>query len=182
MQALFRIEREIAGLDPAERLEVRARKSAPLADELLSLAASRRHELPADSLTRKGFIYLDNQRGPLREFLNNGELPIHNNVSERELRRHVKGRMNWLFHGSEEHANSACAISSLVASAELQGLDPELYLQEILTVMPSYSVKRVLELSPENWLETRQRLIADGRLKYLDLARATGCALSLRPR
>lgn len=182
MQDLFRIERDIAGLDPAERLEIRTRKSAPLVDELLSIAATRRHELPSDSLTRKGFVYLDNQCGPLREFLRNGELPMHNNVSERELRRHVKGRINWLFHGSAEHAHSACAISSLVASAELQGLDPELYLQEILTVIGSYPANRVLDLSPDNWLETRARLIADGRLKYLDFARATGSALSLRPR
>ena len=182
MQSLFRIEREIADLEPAQRLEVREQRSAPLVDALLSLAAVRRKELPADSLTRKGFVYLDNQRGPLREFLRNGELPISNNVSERELRRHVKGRINWLFHSSAEHAHSACAISSLVASAELQGLDPELYLQEILTVIATYPVNRVLELSPENWLDTRQRLIADGRLKYLDLARATGSALSFRPR
>jgi transposase len=183
MQALFRIERDIAHLDPVQRLEARTEKSAPLVENLLSLAKLRRKELTDDdSLTRKGYVYLDNQRRPLREFLTNGELPISNNLSERELRRHVKGRVNWLFHGSEDHARSACALSSLVASAELHGLDPEFYLQEILTVIPSYPVKRVLELAPENWLETRQRLITDGTLKYFDLARATGCALTFRPR
>jgi hypothetical protein len=180
IQGLFRIEREIAGLTPAERVEVRQSRSAPLVDDLLAKAAVRRHELPADSLTRKGFVYLDNQRESLREFLVNGEIPIDNNHSERELRRTVKGRMNWLFHSSEDHARSAANILSLVASAELHGLDPELYLQELLTVLPVYPARRVMDLAPANWVETRRRLIEAGQLKYIDLARITGSRLAFR--
>jgi len=181
IQALFRIERGLVGLAPAARLEVRQQKSAPIVENLLELAATRREQLPDDSLTRKGFVYLDNQRGPLREFLSNGEIPIHNNCCERELRRTVKGRVNWLFHGSEDHARSAAAILSLVASAELHGLDPELYLQELLTVLPLYPMRQVLDLAPCNWVQTRQRLIHEGRLKYIDLAKLTGSRLTFRP-
>ncbi|XXY54834.1 hypothetical protein WME91_27260 [Sorangium sp. So ce269] len=64
----------------------------------------------------------------------------------------------------------------------MHGLDPELYLQEILTVAPSYPLSRILDLSPKNWVATRQRLIAEGRLKYLDLARITGSRLAFRDR
>lgn len=180
MQTLFRIEREIAPLEPAERLEVRRQRSAPVVDELLARAAVRRIELPADSLTRKGFVYMDNQKAALRAFLDNGELPLSNNLSERELRRFVKGRVNWLFHNDPEHAQSACTLASLIASAELHGLDPELYLQEVLTVLPAYPVRRVLELSPENWLATRERLLSEGHLAYLDLARISGSRLRFR--
>jgi transposase len=140
MQALFRIEREIAELSASERLAERQNRSAGLVDQLLRKAAVRQHELGAESLTRKGYVYLDNQRKSFREFLRNGEIPIHNNGCERELRRMVKGRMNWLFHGSEEHAGSAARLLSLVASAELHGLDPELYLQEIFRVIGEYPV------------------------------------------
>ena len=80
----------------------------------------------------------------------------------------MKGRANWLKHGSDEHAQCACAISSLIASCQVHGLDPELYLQEVLTVAPSWSLGRVLELSPKNWVATRQRLIAEGAV---DLSR-----------
>ncbi|WP_437667057.1 hypothetical protein [Sorangium sp. So ce1182] len=38
-------------------------------------------------------------------------------------------------------------------------------LQEILTVAPSYLLSRILVLSPERWVATRQRLIAEVRLK-----------------
>ena len=110
----------------------------------------------------------------------NGEIPIHNNSSENALRRVVKGRINWLFHGSDKHAERACAISSLIASCAVHGLDPELYLQEILTVAPSWPANAVLDLAPKNWVATRQKLIAEGRLKYLDLARLVGSRLTFR--
>jgi len=180
MQTLFRIEREIAAMSPADKVRERQARSAPLVKELLDKARVRRDELGPESLTRKGFVYLDNQRVSLSEFLVNGEIPMHNNVSERELRRAVKGRINWLFHGSEQHAESAAAIMSLVASAELHSLDPELYLQELLTVIGEYPKKRVMDLAPENWGKTRRALIEAGQLKYIDLARVTGSRLAFR--
>jgi len=103
-----------------------------------------------------------------------------NNACERALRRVVKGRKNWLSHGSADHAERACAISSLIASCEIHGIDPEFYLQEVLTVAPSWPASRTLELAPKHWIETRQRLIAEGRLCYLDLARVTGSRLAFR--
>jgi hypothetical protein len=180
IQALFRIEEEAALCSPDERLEIRQCRSAPLIEALFAWVEQQLPGAPENALLRAALVYLHNQRGALCEFLSNGEIPIHNNASERALRRVVKGRQNWLFHGSDEHARRACAISSLIASCEMHGLDPEFYLQEILTVAPSYPLSRILDLSPKNWVATRQRLIAEGRLKYLDLARITGSRLAFR--
>jgi hypothetical protein len=182
IQALFRVEEDAALCSPDERLEIRQCKSAPLVEALFTWGEQQLSVVPEHALLRAGLIYLRNQRDALCEFLSSGEIPIHNNASERALRRVVKGRQNWLFHGSDEHARRACAISSLIASCEMHGLDPELYLQEILTVAPSYPSSRVLDLSPKNWVATRQRLIAEGRLKYMDLARITGSRLVFRDR
>lgn len=182
IQALFRVEEEAALCSPDERLAIRQCRSAPLIEALFAWAEQQLSVVQEHALLRAGLVYLRNQREALCEFLSNGEIPIHNNASERALRRVVKGRQNWLFHGSDEHARRACAISSLIASCEMHGLDPELYLQEILTVAPSYPLSRVLDLSPKNWVATRQRLIAEGRLKYLDLARITGSRLVFRDR
>jgi hypothetical protein len=52
--------------------------------------------------------------------------------------------------------------------------------REILTVAPSYPARAVLDLAPVNWIKTRQRLIAEGRLKYIDLAGLTGARLKFR--
>jgi hypothetical protein len=181
IQALFRIEQQVALASPEARLEVRQRESGPLVDALYEWVDKRLPQVrDDDTFVRKGLVYLDRQRVALREFLSNGEIPIHNNASERALRRIVKGRMNWLSHGSDEHAHRAYAISSLIASCQLHGLDPELYLQEVLTVAPSWSISRMLELSPKNWIATRQRLITEGRLTYLDLARIAGSRIALR--
>ncbi len=183
IQDLFRIEEKLAIFTPEARLEARLRESAPLVDALFTWVDEHWPKLAlGDSLTRKGLVYLRNQREALREFLRNGEIPIDNNACERALRRIVKGRKNWLSHGSAEHAQRACAISSLIASCEVHGIDPEFYLQEVLTVAPSWPAHRVLELAPKHWIATRQRLIAEGRLRYLDLAQVTGSRLTFRAR
>ena len=180
IQDLFRIEEKLALLTPEARLEARRHQSAPLVDALLAWVDEQWPKALDGSLARKGLGYLRNQREALREFLRNGEIPMDNNACERALRRVVKGRRNWLSHGSADHAERACAISSLIASCELHGIDPEFYLQEILTVAPSWPAKRALELAPKHWIDTRQRLIAEGRLSYIDLARVTGSRLTFR--
>ncbi|HNZ23525.1 MAG TPA: hypothetical protein PKL24_15380 [Polyangiaceae bacterium] len=86
--------------------------------------------------------------------------------------------MNWLFHGSEEHACSTANLSSLVARAEQHGLAPEFSLQEILTMIGEYPARQVLELAPNRWVETRSRFIEAGQLRYIDLARVTGSGCS----
>lgn len=49
-----------------------------------------------------------------------------------------------------------CTFVSLAASCELHGLDPELYLHELLLVWPSWPRERALELSPRRWRATRR--------------------------
>ena len=180
IQKLFLIERDLTLRSPEERLRIRKEQSAPLVDEFFQWVDQQIEVAPQESLLRKGLVYARNQREALHEFLRNGEIPISNNISERELRAIVKGRINWLFHSSDEHADRACAVFSLIASCEMHGLDPELYLQEILTVGPNYPVRDILDLSPKNWIATRQRLIAEGSLRYLDLAKFTEAELRSR--
>ena len=102
--------------------------------------------------------YASRQRAPLERFLENGRLKMDNNASERELRRIAIGRKNWLFFGSDDHAQAAANLFSLIASCKLHGLDPEAYLAEVITVMPCWPRERYLELSPRYWARTRARL------------------------
>ena len=107
---------------------------------------------------RDALGYTVRQRGPLTAFLNDGRLEMTNNISERELRLIAAGRKAWLFCGSDSHAQSAAEIMSLVASAKLHKLDPELYLREVIRVLPHWPKDRYLELSPKYWAATRARL------------------------
>ncbi|MCU0693413.1 MAG: IS66 family transposase [Polyangiaceae bacterium] len=174
---LFRIEARIKDSSAEQRLAVRQAESAPIVDELFRWVQLSKRGVSNASLISKAFTYFANQSEPLRRFLSNGQVPIHNNSSESALRAMVKGRMNWLFHGSAEHAGRACAVGSLIGSSKVHDLDPEFYLQEVSTVAPCYPIQRMLDLSPKNWVATRRRLIEQGSLKYIDLARVLGSRL-----
>lgn len=67
-------------------------------------------------------------------------------------------RKAWLFFGSDDTAEAAANLYSLIAGCKLHGLDPERYLAEIIRVMPYWPRDRFLELAPAYWAQTRARL------------------------
>ena len=70
------------------------------------------------------------------------------------------GRHNWLFVGSDEHAESSAVLISLVASCKLKRIDPESYLRDLFRVLPAWPANRLLELAPRYWTWTKARLVA----------------------
>jgi hypothetical protein len=111
-------------------------------------------------MLRSALGYAHRQRGPLTRFFDDGRLKLTNNESERELRRVAVGRKAWLFIGSDDHAQAAGNLLTLVASARLHRLDPEAYLRDLFRVLPHWPRDRYLELAPRYWLATRARLDA----------------------
>ena len=109
-------------------------------------------------LLRTALGYGHRQRVPLTRFYDDGRLKLDNNASERELRRIAVGRKAWLFVGSDDHAQAAGNLLTLIASARLHRLDPELYLRDLFRVLPHWPRGRFLELCPRDWLATRARL------------------------
>lgn len=111
-------------------------------------------------LLRSALGYAKNQEDALMRFLDDGRLKMDNNASERALRRIAIGRKNWLFVGSDDHAQSTANLLSMIASAKLHDLDPEQYLRDIFRVLPHWPGDRYLELAPKYWPTTRGRLDA----------------------
>lgn len=74
----------------------------------------------------------------------------HNNAAERALRGIALGRGNYLFMGSDAGGERAAAIYSLVQTAKLNGLDPEVYLREVLGRIADHPICRIEELLPWN--------------------------------
>jgi transposase len=111
-------------------------------------------------LLRSALGYVIRHRDALCTFFDDGRLLLENNRSERELRRIAVGRKAWLFVGSDDHAESAGHLFTLIASARLHRLDPEAYLRDLIRVLPHWPRERFLELAPKYWADTRVRLSA----------------------
>jgi transposase len=82
--------------------------------------------------------------------VDDGQLEIDNNAAERALRVVALGRKNYLFAGSNTGGERAAAIYSLLGSAKLNGLDPEIYLHHVLERIADHPITRIAELLPWN--------------------------------
>ena len=59
------------------------------------------------------------------------------------------GRKNYLFAGSNSGGERAASIYTLVATAKLNGLNPEAYLRDILAkIAEGHTINRIDELLP----------------------------------
>jgi transposase len=160
IRAMFQLEAGWASLSPSERYRRRQLALRPLLDDFFAWVEPHRARLAATrGLLASAFGYAIRQRDALRRLLDDGRLPMTNNASERALRSIAVGRKAWLFFGSDDHAQAAANLFSLIASCQLHGLDPETYLAQIFRVLPYWPRDRYLELAPKYWTVTRARLV-----------------------
>jgi transposase len=157
IQALFVIERSIERAPPEERRRIRNDKSRPILARYFAWCDQERDRALDGSPLHAAIRYATNQRDALERFLEDPRLPIHNNISELNLRRQAVGRKNWLFVGSEEGGRINTVFVSLLASCAMHRIEPWAYLRDLLCVLPSWSALKVLDLAPANWLATIER-------------------------
>ncbi len=105
----------------------------------------------ARGITVKAIDYSLKRRKALTRFIEDGDLPADNNWVENQIRQIAIGRSNWLFAGSLRAGQRAAAVMSLLQSARLNGLDPYLYIKDVLTRLPTQSAGRIEELLPRRW-------------------------------
>ena len=156
IKQLFEIECEAddAELAPEERLTLRQKKSRSVLAALLSRARRLRDDYSDAGKMAKAIGYLLNQRKPLRRFLEDGRLPIHNNACEVAIRPIAIGRRNWLFAGSLRGGRAAATIYTLIESCKLANVDAVSYLADVLVRVATHPASRVEELLPANWAAT----------------------------
>ena len=130
---LFEVEQKLEALPDGKRREERQRLSKPIVDEYYAWLGTIFK--PAGKL-KKAVTYSLNQREYLCAFLDHGEIEISNNQVENAIRPIVVGRKNWLFCDTQAGANASVIIFSLLETAKANCLNPEAYLNHILTVLP----------------------------------------------
>ena len=156
---LYQLDQAWSHLPPAARLQKRKTVLAPFVSEFFEwLRAQDDFTSKVRGLVNKALGYADRQEVALRRFLDDGRLRMDNNLSENALRTVATGRKAWLFFGSDDTAEAAANLYSLIAGCKLHALDPERYLAEMIRVMPYWPRARFLELAPAYWAKTRARL------------------------
>jgi hypothetical protein len=106
--------------------------------------------LSTKSETAGAIRYALSRWSALTRYIDDGLLEIDNNPAERALRAVALGRKNYLFAGSNAGGDRAAALYSLIGSAKLNGLDPELYLRTVLAQIASHPINRIADLLPWN--------------------------------
>jgi transposase len=160
---LYDIERQLreSQAGPVIRQEVRAARSLPLFDQLMSemnTAALDKNLLPGSALA-KACRYALHLRAQLRRSLENGTTEIDNNRSEQSVRPIALGRKNWLHIGAPGAAPSVAAIISVVESCKRMGINVRSYLSEVLPRLaaahPDQVAALAATLTPAKWLTAR---------------------------
>lgn len=157
---LFEIDRELRLLNLD--LETFTRRRRELASPILKLfddwIKRNRGQSDPRSPLDTAIGYYDNQREALHRFLKDGRIRLDNNLSEQALRNLVVGLANWIFFANENGIAWYTTFRSLIASCILHQLNPQIYLEQLLRIIPHWPKNRVLELAPKYWTDTVAKL------------------------
>jgi transposase len=128
---LFEVEAQATaeGVSHEIRLKRRLERSKPVLDRLVVQANAVVGQAVPKSPLGAALTYLRNQRPQLRQFLEDGRLPIENNGPERALRPIATGRKRWLFFGSFDGALAGANLFTVAATAKLSGVNVRSYLK-----------------------------------------------------
>jgi len=151
IDALFEIERGINGLSAEERQHARAERSAPLVADLESWLRQERAKLSRSASVAQPIDYTLKRWSAFARFLGDGRICLTNNAAERALRGFALGRKSWLFAGSERGADRAAAMTTLITTAKLNGVDPLVWLADVLARIADMQQSRLPDLLPWNW-------------------------------
>src|SRR5690606_12331354 len=162
MRAMYAVDTVLMKAPPSKRAALRQERVLPLMNDFFGWVRTEARAQTGRSLAATALGYAVNQEQELRAVLQNVHLPLDNTRSERALRKVVVGRKNWMFYGSDAHAESAAAIFTLIATCRLHQVEPRQYLAGLMRVLPYWPRERYLELAPQHWAATRARLVPEG--------------------
>ena len=139
IQAIYREEGKLSGLSSKERLVQRQLVVKPLVDAFFAYLKQKEPDVAKSGKIREAFTYALNQERYLRVFLEDGDVPIDNNASERAIRGFCIGKKNWEMIDTVNGATSSAIIYSIAETAKANGLKPFNYFEYLLTEIPKHA-------------------------------------------
>lgn len=135
-------------MSPAERLLFHQAQSKPLMDGLHAwlLDSREQKKVEPNSGLGQAIAYMLNHWHKLTVFLKVAGAPLDNNVCERALKKAILHRKNSLFYKTQHGADVGDLYMSLIATCEMNGVNPLTYLTELMRHPAE------LQVSPAEWM------------------------------
>ena len=136
IQAIYREEGKLKDLSSTERLEQRQAIIKPLVEAFFVYLKQNQAEVPGSGKLHDAFTYALNQEKYLKVFLEDGDVPIDNNASERAIRGFCVGKKNWQMIDTINGAKTSAMIYSIAETAKANNLKPYDYFEHLLKEIP----------------------------------------------
>ena len=142
-------DEEILGTE--KHLMMRQVRSKPILEELKEyLENEKPNHLPKGPVG-KAIGYFTGNYDALELFLTDPNIPLDNNVSERQLRLIALGRKNYLFVGHDVAGQNLAILQTFVATCVANGVNPQEYLTDVLIRIQTHPQSKIDELLPHLW-------------------------------
>ena len=138
IQAIYREEGKLKDLSSGDRLKQRQLVVRPLVDAFFAYLKQNIGSISEKSKLGDAFSYALNQEKYLRVFLEDGDVPLDNNASERAIRGFCIGRKNWVMIDTINGAKSSAIIYSIAETAKANNLKLYEYFEYLLTEIPKH--------------------------------------------
>lgn len=147
---IYQLNSKSKGKSPEEILKLREEMVAHF-EAMKKQALEELPRYPKKNPYAKGLSYFLNNYEGLTLFLNDPEVLIDNNALERLFRSHVVGRKTWYGTHSEQGAETAAILFSLVETCKLNGVNPRQYLADLVQAI----LNRQKAFTPVQWKISR---------------------------
>jgi transposase len=140
---LYRIERQVRNEKPDDgetqadyMRRARQQHSTPVLNALKAWLDVIAPKVVPDTKLGDAVSYTLNQWKYLTRYTEDGEMPIDNNLLERDIRIFATGRKSWLFSDTVEGAKASAVIYSLMLTCRACRVEPFAWLRHVLTELP----------------------------------------------
>src|SRR5262245_57126537 len=142
-----------------QRRARRDEQSRPVLDQIKTFVDEQRAVVPPKTGLGQALGYLHRQWPRLILFLDDGNIELTNNERERELRRLVLGRKNWLFTWLDDGGERTGNILTIVATCIAHDVNPRAYLHVITKlIVHGWPQAKIRELLPDRILVSHPEL------------------------
>jgi transposase len=131
--AVYKIEAEIRGLPPEQRMAVRQDRSRPLVDQFFTWLSAQAARVSRKSELGKALAYMLRRQAGFCLFLDDGHVDMDSNLVENAIRSPAMTRRNTLFAGHDDGARCWARFASLIGTCRMNGVEPYAYLRDLYT-------------------------------------------------